>query len=71
MKKENVKCKVLISNDVVSKQVYWNGEEMVGADDMEQSLFDAFWNDDGLGEHLDELFDTGRLDRGTYRMEIL
>ena len=71
MEKENVECDVLITNGKNSKIVRWNGEDMVGANDMDRPLFDDFWNDDGLGEHLDELFETGKLIRPKYRMEIL
>ena len=72
LSEENIHCDIRLSNGEETVEIYWNGEDFVGEDNIKTNrLYNAFINDENIIENLKELFQKCTIECDGYRMEII
>ena len=71
LSEENINCRFLLSNENETVEIYWNGEDMIGEDEItDKSLYRAFTEDENIIEHFLELLEKGVFECDSYKMEL-
>jgi hypothetical protein len=72
LSEENIHCDIRLSNGEETVEIYWNGEDFVGEDNIKTNrLYNAFINDENIIENLKELFQKCTIECDDYRMELI
>lgn len=72
LSEENIHCHIRLSNGEETVEIYWNGEDFVGEDNIKTNrLYNAFINDENIIENLKELFQKCTIECDGYRMELI
>ena len=72
LSEENIHCNIRLTNGEETVELYWNGEDFIGEDNIKTNrLYNDFTNDECIIGNLKRLFENGVFENELYRLEII